>query len=91
MSGFAAPKIETVRVGVVGLGQRGPGAVDRLSKIEGVEIKALCDLLPERAEKAKKSLEGTIHKPELYSGSAYAWKKMCERPDLDLIYIYFPC
>lgn len=90
MCGFAAPKIETARVGIVGLGQRGPGAVDRLSKIEGVEIKALCDLLPDRAEKAKKSLEGTPHNPELYSGSAYAWKKMCERPDLDLIYIATP-
>jgi predicted dehydrogenase len=90
MSGYAAPKIQTVRVGIVGLGMRGPGAVDRLSKIEGVEIKALCDLIPERAEKAKKSLEGTIHRPELYSGSAYSWKKMCERPDLDLIYIATP-
>lgn len=90
MCGFAAPKIETVRVGIIGLGQRGPGAVDRLSKIEGVEIKALCDLLPERAEKVKKSLAGTPHSPELYSGSAYAWKKMCERKDLDLIYIATP-
>lgn len=90
MCGFAAPKLETVRVGIVGLGMRGPGAVDRLSKIEGVEIKALCDLLPERAEKAKSSLAGTPHQPELYSGSVYAWKKMCERPDLDLIYIATP-
>jgi hypothetical protein len=39
MSGYAAPKLNTVRVGIIGLGQRGPGAVDRLSKIEGVEIK----------------------------------------------------
>jgi predicted dehydrogenase len=90
MCGFAAPKIDTVRVGVVGLGQRGPGAVDRLSKIEGVEIKALCDLRPEKAEEAKKSLEGTPHNPELYSGSVYAWKKMFDRPDLDLIYIATP-
>jgi predicted dehydrogenase len=90
MCGFAAPKIETVRVGIVGLGQRGPGAVSRLSKIEGVEIKALCDLRPEMAEKAKKSLDGTPHKPELYSGSVYAWKKMFDRPDLDLIYIATP-
>jgi predicted dehydrogenase len=90
MCGFAAPKIETVRVGIVGLGQRGPGAVSRLSKIEGVEIKALCDLRPEMAEKAKKSLDGTTHKPELYSGSVYAWKKMFDRPDLDLIYIATP-
>lgn len=90
MCGFAAPKIETVRVGIVGLGQRGPGAVERLSKIEGVEIKALCDLRTEKAEKAKKSLEGTTHKPEVYSGSVYAWKKMFDRPDLDLIYIATP-
>ncbi|MCL6258241.1 Gfo/Idh/MocA family oxidoreductase [Aquiflexum sp. TKW24L] len=90
MSGFAAPKLPTVRIGIVGLGQRGPGAVDRLSKIEGVEIKALCDLMPERVDKMKKELEGTKHKPEGYSGSAYAWKKMVDRQDLDLIYITTP-
>ncbi|MCS4433501.1 Gfo/Idh/MocA family protein [Aquiflexum gelatinilyticum] len=90
MSGYAAPKLPTVRIGIVGLGQRGPGAVDRLSKIEGVEIKALCDLMPDRVEKMKKELEGTKHKPEGYSGSAYAWKKMVDRQDLDLIYIATP-
>ncbi|EOZ95148.1 Oxidoreductase, Gfo/Idh/MocA family [Indibacter alkaliphilus LW1] len=90
MSGFAAPKLETVRVGVIGLGQRGPGAVDRLSKIEGVEIKALCDLIPERVDKIKEKLKGTKHNPESYSGSVYAWKKMVDRNDLDLIYIVTP-
>lgn len=90
MSGYAAPKLATVRIGIVGLGQRGPGAVDRLSKIEGVEIKALCDLIPERVDKMKKELEGTKHKPEGYFGSAYAWKKMVDRQDLDLIYIATP-
>jgi hypothetical protein len=90
MSGYAAPKIPVVRVGIIGLGMRGPGAVDRLSKIEGVEIKALCDLLPERVDKMKAKLTGTRHKPEGYSGSTYAWKKMIERQDLDLIYIATP-
>ncbi|WP_114751078.1 Gfo/Idh/MocA family protein [Pleomorphovibrio marinus] len=90
MSGYAAPKLEKVRVGIIGLGNRGPGAVNRLSKIEGVEIKALCDLIPERVDKVVKSLEGTTHKPEKYSGSAYAWKKMCDRDDLDLVYIATP-
>jgi len=51
MSGFAAPKIDVVRIGVIGLGSRGPGAVERLAKIEGVEIKALCDKLPEGVER----------------------------------------
>ncbi len=90
MSGYAAPKISNVRIGIIGLGNRGPGAVNRLSKIEGVEIKALCDLVPEKVDKAKKSLEGTVHQPEGYSGSVYAWKKMIDRQDLDLVYIATP-
>ncbi|MFT7203913.1 MAG: putative dehydrogenase [Algoriphagus sp.] len=90
MSGFAAPKLATVRVGIVGLGMRGPGAVDRLSKIDGVEIIALCDLLPERVAKAKEQLKGTAHQPVGYSGNFYSWKEMCDRTDLDLIYIATP-
>lgn len=90
MSGYAAPKIETVRIGFVGLGNRGPGAVNRMSRIDGVEIKALCDVRPERAEKVKKSLENTKHRPDLYTAGENDWKKMCERKDLDLIYITTP-
>ena len=41
MSGYAAPALPVVRVGLVGLGDRGSGAVERLSFIEGVEIKGL--------------------------------------------------
>ncbi|QEC53299.1 secreted protein [Anseongella ginsenosidimutans] len=90
MSGYAAPKLETVRIGFIGLGQRGPGAVNRMSHIEGVEIKALCDIRPDRVEKVKKSLEGTDHNPDTYSGSTFAWKEICEREDIDLVYIVTP-
>jgi hypothetical protein len=90
MSGYTAPKLNTVRVGIVGLGMRGPGAVDRLSYIEGVDIKALCDLSPEKVEAMQKKLENTNHKPTPYSGSEDAWKKMVDRDDLDLIYICTP-
>ena len=41
--GLTAPKLETVRVGFVGIGMRGPGAVTRFAHIPGVEIVALCD------------------------------------------------
>jgi len=57
MSGYAAPKLDKVRIGMVGLGMRGPGAVSRMSFIEGVEIKALCDVFPERVASAQKILE----------------------------------
>src|SRR5829696_3892575 len=53
MCGFAAPKMDKVRIGIVGLGMRGPGAVERMSFIEGVEIVGLCDQYPERVHAAQ--------------------------------------
>jgi len=90
MSGYAAAKIDPVRVGIIGLGQRGPAHLKTLIRIEGVEIKALCDLLPEKAEAARMKLKGTDHRPELYSGDQEAWKKLCERDDIDLVVIATP-
>src|SRR5258706_1122191 len=57
MCGYAAPKIETVRIRVIGLGQRGSEAVERLSYIDVVEIVALCDKYPDRVASSQKSLE----------------------------------
>ena len=56
MCGYAAPKIETVRIGFIGLGNRGPDAVERMTHIEGTDIKALCDIRPEKANAVKKKL-----------------------------------
>lgn len=90
MSGYAAPKIDKVRIGIIGLGMRGPGAVSRMSMIEGVEIKALCDKLPERATKAQKYLtDKGLPKAKEYSGEN-GWKEMIEKEDLDLIYSCTP-
>ncbi|MUH34575.1 gfo/Idh/MocA family oxidoreductase [Zobellia amurskyensis] len=90
MSGYSAPKLNEVRIGFIGLGMRGPGAVKRMSLIEGVSIKALCDLREESVMKSKELLKGTDHEPDLYYGSAYAWKEMVDRDDIDLIYIATP-
>ena len=90
MSGYAAPKIDTVRIGYIGLGNRGGGAVKRIVHLENVEVKAICDIRPEKAAEAAKAFAGTSHNPQLYSGSADAWKKVCERDDIDLIYICTP-
>ena len=90
MSGYAAPKTDTVRIGFIGLGSRGPGHVLNMSLLEGVEIKALCDIVPENAEKVRKRIEFAGFNPALYSGDADAWKKLCDRPDIDLVYICTP-
>ncbi len=90
MAGYAAPKLSTVRVGIIGMGNRGPGHMNLLRRLEGVEIKALCDLRPERVEAAAKQLENSGHTPVLYAGSENEWKKLCERPDLDLVVVTTP-
>lgn len=90
MSGYAAPKLDTVRIGFIGLGNRGPAAVERMSIIDGVQIKGLCDKQPDKVNAVKKKLEGTIHNPDVYTNSEDAWKKMYERDDIDLIYIATP-
>ncbi|MDP2334888.1 MAG: Gfo/Idh/MocA family oxidoreductase [Bacteroidota bacterium] len=90
MCGFSAPKLETVRVGFIGLGNRGPSHLMNVSLLEGVEIKALCDIVPEKVDKARRSLADSGFNPETYTGDMEAWKKMCDRDDIDLIYISTP-
>lgn len=90
MSGYAAPKIEKVRIGFIGLGQRGPGAVTRISHIEGVEIKALCDKVPEKVSRTQERLvKAGLPKAKEYSGEE-GWKAMIDNEDLDLVYICTP-
>ena len=86
--GLAAEPLDTVRVGFVGLGNRGPYAVRRFTHIPGVKIVALCDIDPERVEYSQNILrKAGLPEAAGYSGSADAYKEMCKRDDLDLVYI----
>ena len=67
MSGYAAPKLDKVRIGNIGIGGRGTGALARLIRIEGVEIKALCDVVPEKLSEALKRYENMNFSPDTYS------------------------
>jgi predicted dehydrogenase len=85
---FAAAPIDTVRVGFVGLGMRGPDAVDRFVHIPGTKVVALCDVEADRVEKSQRFLtKAGLPKAAAYSGDTEAWKKMVDRDDIDLIYI----
>ena len=55
--GLTVPKMEVVRVGFVGLGMRGPGAVERFTHIPGTQVVALCDYEQSRAERCQKYLK----------------------------------
>ncbi len=78
------------RVGFIGRGMRGPGAVNRFTYLEGVEIKALCDLYSERVEDCQRLLEERgFPRAAAYDGEQ-GWKALCEREDIDLVYICTP-
>lgn len=85
--GLTVPAMESVRVGFVGLGMRGPGAVERFTHIPGVEIKALCDYEQARADSCQKYLRAaSMPEADVYYGEE-GYKELCKRPDIDLIYI----
>ena len=84
---LTAPKIQNVRVAFVGLGMRGPGAVNRFCHIPGVQIVALCDYEEARAE----ACQGYLKKAGLAPAAIYSGEKgdeeVCKRPDVDLVYV----
>ncbi len=88
MIGFAAPAIDTVRVGFIGVGMRGADAVSRFTHIPGTKITAICDIDSARTANAARPVEEAgMPAPALYFGSEDAWKQLCDRDDIDLVYI----
>lgn len=91
MSGFGASPLEKVRIGFIGLGMRGPGAVERMAHIEGVEITALSDKYADRVEKMQSMLtKFGMPAAKAFSGTEEAWKGVCDDPEVDLVYICTP-
>ncbi|MDD4019845.1 MAG: Gfo/Idh/MocA family oxidoreductase [Kiritimatiellae bacterium] len=92
MQGFRCKPMPKVRVGVIGLGNRGSGAVHRVSMIPGVEIVALCDIRPEMVDRQVDWLKSKkLPLPKrCFSGREEAWKKLCDGDDVDVIYSATP-
>ncbi len=90
MCGFAAPGLDRVRVGVIGLGMRGPGAVERLSKMQDVDIVGLCDIRPEGVHTAQEILKKHGRAPAReFTAGPDDWQNLCQM-ELDLVYIVTP-
>ncbi|MEG1643813.1 MAG: Gfo/Idh/MocA family oxidoreductase [Bacteroidales bacterium] len=88
--GLRTAPMDTVRVGFIGLGMRGPGAVERFTHIDSIKVVALCDLYPDRIEKSQNILDNAgLPRAATYSGEE-GWKELCQRDDIDLVYIATP-
>ena len=82
----AAPK-KTLRVGFVGAGNKGSSHLGNLLRMEGVEVRAVCDIVElqcrETQEQAKRL---GLPPPTAYSRGERDFERMCAEEELDLVY-----
>lgn len=90
MGDFIAPKLEKVKVAIIGVGARGIGHAVQLATIEGVEFVAICDLVEARVKKAESKVTQNGHTPKLYFGEEEAWKRMLAETKPDAVFIATP-
>jgi predicted dehydrogenase len=91
MIGVPFEQRDVVRVGFIGVGGRGQGLLNDLLAIDGVEVKAICDIVPQRLAESQARIERR-NKPKAdeYGRDDTDYKRMLQRGDLDLVYIATP-
>jgi predicted dehydrogenase len=79
--------LHKVRVAFVGLGMRMNHTLKRFIHIPDAEIRVICDISHEKIENAQKLLRSYNYPAVSSYLGADDWKKVCERHDIDLVYI----
>jgi hypothetical protein len=88
---LAAPPIDLVRIGYVGVGLQGGSHVNNLLKIPGCRITAVCDIRAERTDWATKVITAAGHPaPTAYTKGPTDYERLCAEEDLDLVYTATP-
>jgi len=87
MIGVPFEKRDKVRLGIVGVGERGKSMIHDFLGIEHLEIVALCDNVKANAEEGKAALEKAGRPtPAMYTDGDHAFEKLCARDDIDFVY-----
>ncbi|ARZ71605.1 Gfo/Idh/MocA family oxidoreductase [Streptomyces sp. HU2014] len=91
MIGVPFERRDTLRVGIVGLGNRGDYMTELFLSLPGVRIVALCDTVREKAAKnAAKVKAAGQPAPALYTNGEDDYEQLCGRGDVDLVYVATP-
>ena len=90
MSGFVAPKLKRVRVGVVGVGLRGTYALKRLAFMPGVEIAAFCDIREAAMKGCRDFLSAKNLPPAREFLGPEAYRDLCQWDGVDVVYACVP-
>jgi len=88
---LAVAPLERVRVAFIGVGQRGAFLLRTLAGIDGVEVKAVCDIHAPHLQKALAAVVAAGHpEPASYGRDEHDWKRMLERRDIDAVFVCTP-
>jgi Oxidoreductase family, NAD-binding Rossmann fold len=81
---------ERVRLGIIGVGGRGSSLLRDLLAVDNVDVKAICDVVPEKVEKAQKAVtDAGQSKPQGFSKGDNDFKNL-NQLELDIVYIATP-
>ena len=88
---FRTAPMEKVRMGFIGVGGQGSNHVRNFLRIDNVEVKAVCDIVQSKVARVQTWVQAAGQpKPEGYSRGETDFKRMCDRDDLDLVFIATP-
>src|SRR5215469_4320140 len=90
MMGVPFPARERVRLGIIGVGGRGTSLLHDLLAVDNVEVKAICDLVPEKVERAQKAVtDAGQARPAGFTKGEWDFKNL-NQLELDIVYIATP-
>jgi predicted dehydrogenase len=91
MIGVRFERRMTVRAGFIGVGGRGTGLLGNFLGVDNIAVSAVCDLVPERTQKAKQLIaKAGMKEAEAYNNGERDFENLCKRDDIDLVVIATP-
>ena len=88
---LASPPLETVRVGLIGVGERGVGFVHHFCNVEGARVTAICDTDRQALDRATAIVcRSGDAAPAPFTGDNHAYRRLLERSDVDIAVISTP-
>ncbi len=78
---------DVVRIGFVGVGGRGQGQLHEVLAVEGARVTAVYDVAEAQMRRARERVERAGQPPPAMVSD---WRALCERDDIDLVYICTP-
>ena len=80
-----------IRIAIIGVGGRGNIFLDASLKRGDIEVAALCDIVPDKAQKgAVRVREAGGREPALYTEGPENYRKLLQRDDVDAVFITTP-